>query len=120
MIGLSAQIETGEEGVIAGTTARRSPRVQLGKRGGGRRYYRPEDLHLLRRIRDLLYGDGYTIKGVQKLLRDNGAKALASGGGEPAIEGPGTDTLAPRQRADLEDILTELKALRGMLDGTDR
>jgi DNA-binding transcriptional MerR regulator len=40
------------------------------KRGGGRRYYRPEDIELLRRIRDLLYSDGYTIKGVQKLLRE--------------------------------------------------
>ncbi|MBM3524736.1 MAG: MerR family transcriptional regulator, partial [Alphaproteobacteria bacterium] len=42
------------------------------KRAGGRRYYRPEDVDLLRRIRELLYRDGYTIKGVQKLLRDNG------------------------------------------------
>ena len=40
------------------------------KRGGGRRYYRPEDVQLLRRIRDLLYKDGYTIRGVQKLLRE--------------------------------------------------
>lgn len=40
------------------------------KRGGGRRYYRPEDVDLLRRIRELLYKDGYTIKGVQRLLRD--------------------------------------------------
>jgi DNA-binding transcriptional MerR regulator len=40
------------------------------KRGGGRRYYRPEDVDLLRRIRQLLYRDGYTIKGVQRLLRD--------------------------------------------------
>jgi DNA-binding transcriptional MerR regulator len=40
------------------------------KRAGGRRYYRPEDVELLRRIRGLLYQQGYTIKGVQKLLRD--------------------------------------------------
>jgi DNA-binding transcriptional MerR regulator len=40
------------------------------KRAGGRRYYRPEDVNLLRRIRELLYQQGYTIKGVQKLLRD--------------------------------------------------
>src|SRR3546814_6253053 len=40
------------------------------KRGGGRRYYRPEDIDLLRRIRDLLYREGYTIKGVQRLLRE--------------------------------------------------
>jgi DNA-binding transcriptional MerR regulator len=40
------------------------------KRGGGRRYYRPEDVDLLRRIRTLLYEDGYTIKGVQRLLKE--------------------------------------------------
>ncbi len=40
------------------------------KRGGGRRYYRPEDIDLLRRIRSLLYEDGYTIKGVQRLLKE--------------------------------------------------
>ncbi len=42
------------------------------KRGGGRRYYRPEDIALLRRISDLLYIQGYTIKGVQRLLKDGG------------------------------------------------
>ncbi|GAA0569829.1 MerR family transcriptional regulator [Caenispirillum bisanense] len=46
------------------------------KRGGGRRYYRPEDVVLLQRIRALLYDDGLTIKGVQKLLREKGVKAL--------------------------------------------
>lgn len=44
------------------------------KRGGGRRYYRPDDLDLLRGIRHLLYGQGYTIRGVQRLLKDNGVK----------------------------------------------
>jgi DNA-binding transcriptional MerR regulator len=39
------------------------------KRGGGRRYYRPEDILILRRIKNLLYNDGYTIKGVQNILR---------------------------------------------------
>jgi len=42
------------------------------KRGGGRRYYRPGDVDLLRGIKQLLYGDGYTIKGVQKILREQG------------------------------------------------
>ncbi len=42
------------------------------KRAGGRRYYRPEDIELLRRIRELLYKHGYTIKGVQRLLKDHG------------------------------------------------
>src|SRR5262249_27373191 len=44
------------------------------KRGGGRRYYRPEDIELLRGIRHLLYGEGYTIRGVQRILREQGQK----------------------------------------------
>lgn len=44
------------------------------KRGGGRRYYRPEDVALLRGIRFLLYHDGYTIRGVQKILREHGPR----------------------------------------------
>ncbi|MEM7569251.1 MAG: MerR family transcriptional regulator [Pseudomonadota bacterium] len=48
------------------------------KRGGNRRYYRPEDLELLRAISHLLYTDGYTIKGVQKLLRENGVRATVN------------------------------------------
>lgn len=50
------------------------PQLRPMKRGGGRRYYRPEDIELLRGIRWLLYSDGYTIKGVQRILRDNGVK----------------------------------------------
>ncbi|OYV37969.1 MAG: hypothetical protein B7Z81_05290 [Acidocella sp. 20-61-6] len=48
------------------------PQVRPLKRGGGRRYYRPEDVMLLRRVADLLYTQGYTIKGVQRLLREGG------------------------------------------------
>ncbi len=48
------------------------PQVRPLKRGGGRRYYRPEDVTLLRRVADLLYTQGYTIKGVQRLLREGG------------------------------------------------
>jgi DNA-binding transcriptional MerR regulator len=48
------------------------------KRGGGRRYYRPEDVDLLRGIRHLLYGEGYTIRGVQRILKDNGLKFVQS------------------------------------------
>lgn len=48
------------------------------KRGGGRRYYRPEDVELLRAIRQLLYGQGYTIKGVQKILKDQGVRTVAA------------------------------------------
>ena len=55
------------------------------KRGGGRRYYRPEDVVLLGHIRDLLYRDGYTIRGVQKLLREPGARSrIEAGESEPA------------------------------------
>jgi DNA-binding transcriptional MerR regulator len=50
------------------------PQVQPLKRGGGRRYYRPDDIGLLRRIADLLYTQGYTIKGVQRLLREGGGQ----------------------------------------------
>lgn len=60
------------------------PQVKPLKRGGGRRYYRPEDVHLLRQIRDLLYSEGYTIKGVQKLLREGGLKAGGNGTGAAA------------------------------------
>jgi DNA-binding transcriptional MerR regulator len=56
------------------------------KRGGGRRYYRPEDIDLLRAIRGLLYDKGYTIKGVQKLIREGGLK-LADGEVVPDIPG---------------------------------
>jgi DNA-binding transcriptional MerR regulator len=50
------------------------PQVRPMKRGGGRRYYRPDDISLLRRISDLLYIQGYTIKGVQRLLREGGGR----------------------------------------------
>ncbi len=52
------------------------PQIKPLKRGRGRRYYRPEDVALLKGIRHLLYSDGYTIKGVQKVLRENGAQAV--------------------------------------------
>ena len=76
------------------------------KRGGGRRYYRPEDVELLRRIRQLLYGEGYTIKGVQKLLREGGAKA--EGGTPSEIE------VAPK-RHKLQTLLDELTEVRDLL-----
>ena len=50
------------------------PQVKPLKRGGGRRYYRPDDIAMLRRISDLLYIQGYTIKGVQRLLREGGGR----------------------------------------------
>jgi DNA-binding transcriptional MerR regulator len=51
----------------------RFPQIKPMKRGGGRRYYRPDDVDLLRGIRYLLYGEGYTIRGVQRILREHGA-----------------------------------------------
>jgi DNA-binding transcriptional MerR regulator len=77
------------------------------KRGGGRRYYRPEDVILLKRIRALLYSDGMTIRGVQKLLRETGAKA-------PASEAPAAiEPAAPR--GEMAALLSELSALRDEL-----
>jgi DNA-binding transcriptional MerR regulator len=80
------------------------------KRGGGRRYYRPEDVELLRHIRDLLYTEGYTIKGVQRLLRESGGKAVVE---EPSAgEGEG---LTASQRKELKALKDELMALRELL-----
>lgn len=61
----------------------RFPQVRPLKRAGGRRYYRPNDVVLLRTIRHLLYEDGYTIKGVQRLLKEQGPKGLAAAVGAP-------------------------------------
>lgn len=58
------------------------PQIRPLKRGGGRRYYRPEDVELLRKVAKLLYQEGYTIKGVQRLLREGALK----GGAMPAYE----------------------------------
>jgi DNA-binding transcriptional MerR regulator len=57
------------------------------KRGGGRRYYRPDDVDLLRGVRHLLYGEGYTIRGVQRILRDEGA-AFVQNVWRPGAEPP--------------------------------
>ena len=76
------------------------------KRGGGRRYYRPDDIALLQRIKSLLYDDGYTIKGVQKLLREGGLKASQ----EAAVAAP-----AGGSNGELKAILDELVAVRDML-----
>ena len=68
------------------------------KRGGGRRYYRPDDVELLRAIQRLLYGEGYTIKGVQKLLKEQGVKAIATSASEEA------DSTTPLPAADDEPV----------------
>jgi DNA-binding transcriptional MerR regulator len=59
----------------------RFPQIKPLKRAGGRRYYRPDDIERLRLIKHLLYDEGYTIKGVQKLLKEQGAAALAAASG---------------------------------------
>lgn len=56
----------------------RFPQIRPMKRGGGRRYYRPDDVDLLRGIRHLLYGEGYTIRGVQRILREQGGRFVQS------------------------------------------
>lgn len=60
----------------------RFTQIKPTKRAGGRRYYRPEDVDLLRGVRTLLYSDGYTIKGVQKVLKDKGTRYVAEVGRE--------------------------------------
>lgn len=65
------------------------------KRGGGRRYYRPQDVDLIKGIRTMLYDQGYTIKGVQKLLRDNGNQFVSAiGAGDMAA----ADVIAQRKQ----------------------
>ena len=59
------------------------------KRGGGRRYYRPDDVDLLKGIRHLLYGEGYTIKGVQRILKAEGVRFVQGvGRGEESVAAP--------------------------------
>jgi len=89
------------------------PQVKPLKRGGGRRYYRPEDVDLLGRIRELLYVDGYTVKGVQKLLRESGVKNLIGGARASLPTGDAAVTKQPEARA----ARTALKGKRqGSLD----
>ena len=68
----------------------RFPQIRPMKRAGGRRYYRPDDVDLLRGIRHLLYGEGYTIRGVQRILREQGPKFVQSvwqpGAAQPSMK----------------------------------
>ena len=100
------------------------------KRGGGRRYYRPEDVQLIGSIKDLLYNQGFTIRGVQKLLKENGRfpsarsmvpdpqipvsmSSLQAPSASPAQQQP--RGLTPEKRREIEGVLGELKALRELL-----
>lgn len=122
------------------------PQIRPLKRGGGRRYYRPEDVELLRRIQSLLYREGYTIKGVQRLLKETRGVLP-----EPRSEDEGVDRVAaspdlfapasapppapaPEEAGDapagepdqglpdavrrtIEEVVAELRALRAELAG---
>jgi len=72
------------------------PEIRPLKRGGGRRYYRPEDVQLLRRIRHLLYEDGLTIRGAQQALR-RGSSGTGSWTSVPVPDGPGPDHRPPAE-----------------------
>ncbi|MCC2666081.1 MAG: putative transcriptional regulatory protein (MerR family) [Geminicoccaceae bacterium] len=107
------------------------PQVRPLKRGGGRRYYRPEDVDLLRQIRSLLYEEGYTIKGAQKLLKGHkrpGAEEVDDNGSDDdlalpahvdaapaAAIAPPAGGLAPEVRQRLRQLREELVALRTAL-----
>jgi DNA-binding transcriptional MerR regulator len=93
------------------------------KRAGNRRYYRPDDIALIRRIRELLHDEGYSIRGVQKLLKNSGVKSVVDGADAPApapVSAPGAPAAAPASAAAgnrdaLRDVLGELKEIRELL-----
>jgi DNA-binding transcriptional MerR regulator len=102
----------------------RFPQIKPLKRAGGRRYYRPDDVTLLRRIRQCLYEQGYTIKGVQKLLREGGlrpaeaaprsAEAMSSTIAQLTFAAP-RPVRTEAQRRVLLELRHELTELRDML-----
>jgi DNA-binding transcriptional MerR regulator len=110
------------------------PQLKPMKRGGGRRLYRPSDVELLRGIRDLLQDAGYTIKGVQRLLREHGVEHVKSSGASPPVSGRREQTREPpavriaaargrpvlfsaQEVAALRAVMAELEACRGLLAG---
>ena len=103
------------------------PQIRPLKRGGGRRYYRPEDVELLRRIQSLLYQEGYTIKGVQRLLKENRG-ALPPGPApiplpEPADEAPAAPDLfadEPEDEAAVEAAMEANEAHSALPDALRR
>jgi len=88
----------------------RFPQIRPMKRGGGRRYYRPDDVDLLRGVRHLLYGEGYTIRGVQRILREQGVTFVQTVWSE-SVELPPPD-------ADEDDESIELEAEDDVADET--
>ncbi len=86
------------------------------KRGGGRRYYRPDDVDLLRGIRHLLYGEGYTIRGVQRILREQGLKfvqAVWQPGAPQPSHGPSEDGDFAFQDVEVDSKADAIEAERG-------
>ena len=109
------------------------PEIKPLKRRGGRRYYRPEDVDLLRQIRQFLYQEGYTIRGVQKLLREGGPRGKKAPGRpveknaaatlfplDPVADPPSdAGTPVPSRQAlqtALEEVRRELLEIRALLD----
>lgn len=84
------------------------------KRAGGRRFYRPQDLVVLRGVQTLLHEEGYTIKGVQKLHKEQGVRRLVAAGEGRADEEPPATALDSRDR--LHGVLAELEAVKARLD----
>jgi DNA-binding transcriptional MerR regulator len=78
----------------------RFPQIRPMKRSGGRRYYRPADVLLLKGIRRLLYGEGYTIKGVQRILATQGTGVVQRAGGASGEELAGIADVAPLDELD--------------------
>jgi DNA-binding transcriptional MerR regulator len=99
----------------------RFAQVKPVKRGGGRRYYRPEDVRLLRGIRGLLYDDGITIKGVQKILRERGVRHVIDLGAPEDAEAIASLSLAPEahlppRTADARETADERETEDSMAD----
>ncbi len=95
----------------------RFSQVRPVKRAGNRRYYRPGDIALLKRIRQLLHEEGYSIRGVQRLLRSSGVKAVIAGESADGATGPQAAG-APQsgeRNAELRSVLGELARIRDLL-----
>lgn len=90
------------------------------KRGGGRRYYRPDDIDLLRGIRHLLYGEGYTIRGVQQILREQGLRHVQAIGQSAAEEAARTGVDVAHNRGGEGNRVSGLMDLLPSLRGTPK
>jgi DNA-binding transcriptional MerR regulator len=87
------------------------------KRAGGRRFYRPSDIAVLRGVRRLLHDEGYTIKGVQRLHREEGLRRLVgAGSGEGTSPATGSDATPAAGRDGLYEALRDLEAAKQRLD----